>query len=746
MAFHYSKLQNLALLAVIVVVNASAQTDQQTVLRVQTELVQIDLVVRDAQGKLVRDLKREEFELYEDGKKQAITHFAVGTATRPASWMTAAGSRGSAPAQRVAPEAPSGRYLVLMVDDYHLTPGSLYFVKRALRKFINEQMTAGDQVALVTTSGLIGLFQQFTSRRDILAQGINRLTVQNRDVTDPIGGARITEHQAELIEFGDQDALNLAVNEIMRSEGLQNPTQLTVTGGRRPRGALSSQSAESATSQKAMIENRARSLARSILGQSTNNTRATLSTVESIVRGLGSLPGRKMVVMLSDGFFLAGSSIFTQIYDLRRITDAATRAGVVIYSIDARGLIALPPGGDASEPTQIDPSLFSAKTRIELSTIEAKRHGLNALAADTGGSLYFNTNDLNLGLQKVLDDNETYYVLAYEPIESRRDGRYHSIEVRLPGRPDLKIGTRKGYFEPDSKTPPGQARITPGLATVTSGNKKEKAARGPEAEKEQQLVNALSSIFPLREIPIEVSADFMDFPDGSNTVINMHMDAKGMTFTTKDGKSKTAIQLKAAIFDEKGKTVGVFNELLGLDLEPEKMSETLAMGVSYRQVAKLAPGMHQIRLAIREEGTGYLGSAATWVEIPDLGRKQLTLSGIMVSEPTERMDVGAPSSSASRRFKSGGDLDLLVFAYHAQMENGACDLTIQTQIFHAGKLIYSAPSSRVSYQTGTDPLRLPYAARLSLEGMAPGDYELRLTGIDRIAKTAANRSTYIRVD
>ena len=85
MSFHFSKLQNLVLLVAILVMNASAQTDQQTVLRVQTELVQIDLVVRDAQGKLVRDLKREEFELYEDGKKQAITHFAVGTATRPAS-------------------------------------------------------------------------------------------------------------------------------------------------------------------------------------------------------------------------------------------------------------------------------------------------------------------------------------------------------------------------------------------------------------------------------------------------------------------------------------------------------------------------------------------------------------------------------------------------------------------------------------------------------------------------------------
>jgi VWFA-related protein len=111
-----------------------------------------------------------------------------------------------------------------------------------------------------------------------------------------------------------------------------------------------------------------------------------------------------MMVLISDGFFLGGNSS-SQIYDLRRITDAATRAGVVIYSIDARGLVAAAPGGDASEPGVADPTTAGARSRIELGAVEAKRDGMFALAVDTGGKAFFNSNDLNLGLQRVLDEN-----------------------------------------------------------------------------------------------------------------------------------------------------------------------------------------------------------------------------------------------------------------------------------------------------------------------------------------------------
>lgn len=138
---------------------------QSEVLRIETELVQIDLVVTDREGRLVGDLRREDFELYEDGKKQTISHFALGTAKQPARWISTGRKSASASdntARRTGPVTnliPTGRHIVLAVDDFHLAPENLLQAKRTLHKFLNEQMAPGDQIALATTSGTLGLFQ-----------------------------------------------------------------------------------------------------------------------------------------------------------------------------------------------------------------------------------------------------------------------------------------------------------------------------------------------------------------------------------------------------------------------------------------------------------------------------------------------------------------------------------------------------------------------------------------------------------
>ncbi|MGH9767184.1 MAG: VWA domain-containing protein, partial [Blastocatellia bacterium] len=159
--------------------------ENEPLLRIETELVQIDAVVTDKQGKLVRDLRREDFELFEDGKKQEITHFAIGTAAQPAKWLAVEKKK---PAEKSAPTAPpveirAGRYIVIAVDDFHLAPENLIIAKRTLHRFINSQMVAGDQMAIATTSGNIGMFQQFTNERDLLERAVNRLNAQNRTVT-----------------------------------------------------------------------------------------------------------------------------------------------------------------------------------------------------------------------------------------------------------------------------------------------------------------------------------------------------------------------------------------------------------------------------------------------------------------------------------------------------------------------------------------------------------------------------------
>jgi VWFA-related protein len=744
---------------------AEQKSQSEPVLRIETQLVQIDVVVADKRGKLLGDLQRNDFELYEDGKKQDITHFAVGTSAQPAKWLTAEKKRSDekSPVTSAPAEIQAGRYIVIAVDDYHLAPENLLFAKRTLNRFIDNQMVAGDQVAIATTSGNIGMFQQFTNERDVLTRAVNRLNVQTRTTTSSSDVPRITDYQAELIDKGDQDATDLAVQEIIRLEGPMNAQPAAAGGGRNAGGSggggLNSSNSDSANSPRERARLQAQSKARMIVAQNAHYTRATLSNLESVIRNLRDLPGRKILVLLSDGFFLGGNSS-SQIFDLRRITDAATRAGVVIYSIDARGLVAVVPGGGASEPSTFSSAEGSnpgARARMELDAVNAQLDGLNALAYDTGGTLFKNSNDLNLGLQRVLDANEIYYVLAYEPTVSYRDGRFHKIEVRIANRPELKVRTRKGYFAPSEKA--GD------LAEKSSGKNKEdkrkdnspeKIAQQAKLEKEQDLREGLGSLFPRREIPLEMVVDFMDVPNsGSAALFNLYLDATQLNLRQVNGTHQTALEMLVALFDEKGKVANSFVEHVNINVRPERLNNVLQHGFNYRRLLALKPGFYQARVAVREDGTARLGSASKWVEVSDLSKKQLTLSGILLAAGKEgQSDLQSDQSgyipqpsSAKLRFKRGSVVDFMLFAYNAKIEKNTIDLVVQSQVYSGSKLVYASPLAKMPVPpSGGDLQHIPYGARISLEGFNPGQYELRLLVIDRLTKATTTRRVYFTVE
>jgi len=730
------------------------KNQDEPLLRLETELVQIDVVVADKDGKLVRDLRREDFELYEDGKKQEITHFAIGTSAQPAKWLAVEKNKPAEKSSAAAPpvEIQAGRYIVMAIDDFHLEPANLMIAKRTLQRFINTQMAPGDQVAIATTSGNIGMFQQFTNERDVLERAINRLNVQNRQVTNSSDIPRISDYQAQLIDLGDYDATELAIQEILR---WNPPSPPPPSGGRSgaARGGSSTLNPDSGTSPREQAMLQAQMKARMIVAQNTNYTRATLDNLEGVIRNLRDLQGRKMLVLLSDGFFLGGKSV-SQTYDMRRITDAATRAGVVIYSIDARGLVAVTPGGDASEPSNGDINTPGIRARIEMGAVQAKLDGLNALATDTGGTLFKNSNDLNLGLQRVLDANEVYYVLAYEPLVSRRDGRFHKIEVRIAGRPELKVRTRKGYFAPSEKT-----EKSDNLAEKAADKRKEKSpekiAQQAKLEKEKEIRGGLGSLFPLRGIPVEMAADFLALSDGDwGALVNIHIDASQLNLRQVNGTHQTALDMLVALFDEKGKAAVSFVERVSVNVSPERLENAIKHGLSYRRLTRLKPGFYQARVAVREEGTARMGSASKWVEIPDIGKKQLTLSGVLLSAGKQdqsdlqlaQINYTPQPSTAIRRFKTGGAVDFMVFAYNAKVEKNSADLVIQSQVYAGSKLVHAAPLVKMSMPQEPDLQRIPYAARVSLEGFSPGSYELRLVVIDRLTKATASRRVYFNVE
>lgn len=708
------------------------------VVRLETELVQIDVVVADKQGKLVSDLKRDDFDLLEDGKRQTVSYFSVGTASRAA---TAPGTINREKAlDKELKEPPSelsaGRNMVLAIDDLHLAPGNLIQAKQSLLKFINQQISSEDRVAIITTSGALGLFQQFTSDREALRRGINRLSVRERQAGSSTDVPRITPYQAELIDMGDIDALELAVQELIRRYQMDRQTAVRDAQMR----------------------------ARGIIAENTQITMSTLFTIENVIRGLKELPGRKVIALLSDGFLLGGFREGRQ-YDVRRITDAATRAGVVIYSIDARGLVAIPPSMDASVSGVDPPQLMGARSRIENSSIEAQRDGLNALARDTGGIPIFNNNDLNLGLKRILDDTETYYLLAFEPISSYRDGRFRKLEVKVPGRPELRVRTRKGYFAPDDKAAEKEAREKAKREEKDREKSPEKLAKAAEEAKQQQVRQGIGSLFPLRGIPIEIVVNYLYTPEeGSIVDLAAFIDAALVTFTEVNDRHKAVVEVVGMVFDENGKMVDGFSEKVEMNLPPASLVKVRQSGLGFTKKLKLKPGFYQVRTVARQDGHPQIGSAARWIGVPDLARKQLTLSSIFLqtsvaeSKPAETPDKPAPIDQTKdsplvrkvfRRFKADSNFDFLVFAYNAKPDpNDATDLAIQSQIWMSDKLVFASPLNAFGKELKKEGAvqGIPYLARLLLSSFKPGSYELRVVVVDRFAKTSAKTAINFTIE
>ncbi|MFI4943891.1 MAG: VWA domain-containing protein [Burkholderiales bacterium] len=676
---------------------------------VRTELVQLDVTVSDKSGRNAVGLTARDFVLLEDGRPQALSHFAVGGRAGVEETAAAAPSAvaPAAPAVPPPPVAPRGRHVVLLVDDLHTAQVDLPQAQIAMRKFVTEQVSVDDRVAVVTTSGSGGVFQDFTGDSAALVRAIARV----RSRYDPVevnGRPYLTEHQAELIDRGDVEALRVATQEILQIDDYLG---------------------EEMAKQQAYLQ------ARRMVVEITQRSGRALGVIESVVRGLEPLAGRKIVVLVSDGFLIGLGALETTAFDVRKIADAATRSGVVLYSLDTRGLVSEPPGGQASFR---GPGVLSApgmRTDLQSRSVEALRQGMNALAVDTGGFLVKNSNDLDQGLGRILRDNETYYLLAYEPSNATRDGSFRKIQVRLRGRPELKVRTRSGYFAPDER------QAAP-------------AAQDPAARREREIAQALGSLFPLQDLPLELSADFIALPpQGAQAVLKIHLDLRNVPFERKDDRYRADLEIVGAVYDEEGKLVGdVAGEKAQLNLTAENYVGTIGEGMSLLRSVPLPPGQYQVRLAAREASRSLLGSASQWVEIPDLDAQPLTLSSVFLladapikprpdAKPEDAPERAVTDAQVGKVFRPGQGMHYTVQLYTPSKAK-AGPVTLQAQVWRGSKLVGVTPKHELEDAPGGRK----WSERISLDAFAPGEYELRVVATDPGTGAKAERRVSFRVE
>jgi hypothetical protein len=320
------------------------------------------------------------------------------------------------------------------------------------------------------------------------------------------------------------------------------------------------------------------------------------------MRSAAQLPGRKLVFVISDGFYLSDAKTGSR-DRIKKITDAAGRAGVVIYTLDARGIIS-----DALDVTNDRPIDTNGNTvSSSIGEISASQDGLNALAGDTGGRAFRNTNaPMSEWVEKVLDETSNYYLLAWRPeSEEQKRGKFNHIELSIIGRPDLTVRLRQGYFK---------SNPVPILTT-----KPKKPDKDPTKAREDDMRLVIDAPVSQRQIPTNLVLHLVQMP-GVGTRLNaaMQITRDAITFEPTDGKVMSEVDIGGIFYDDKGKPVSSFVGRLRIFPVPENSPLAKTNQAVYNFNAWLTPGLYQVRVGVRDIKNGRIGSAMQWIQVPNL--------------------------------------------------------------------------------------------------------------------------------
>ncbi len=696
---------------------AGRRQDQTDVLRVFTELVQTDVMVFDKQGHFVDGLKKEDFELRIDGQRKSIEFFeriTAGSANEEGQLAAARGSANRTSNSQTAAPVPldRGRPIFFYLDDLHLDFASLKAAKKVISDFIDKQMGQNDEVAITSASGQIGFLQQLTDNKTVLHAALDRVNFRGYFVRD-LERPPMTEYQALQIDRSDRELKEYFIGETLR----QNPGMDRVSA-------------------EAQVDTRVRMLVQ----QGENVTMASLGGLDGLVRSANKLPGRKLIFFISGGFFLNPHE--NSMGRLQRITSIAARNSVVIYSMDARGLFSGLP--DAS--TEIAFDVSGRVDRSNLGEGSASQDAMNALAHDTGGKTIFDTNALDVGLTKALKETSAYYLLAWKPEgRTQQDNKFHRIEVKVVGRPQLTVQVRRGFYDVD----PDTVAAKPG---------KPKEAEAEHKVPETDLRRKLNATFPDQAIPVALNLNYVNTSDRGWLLSTMvEVPSSFLTFEKVGEKQAAAVEVAGVFYNDRGQSGGSFNTRIAVEAKSNGAAETGSVRYSYPLY--LAPGLYHVRVGARDPKSGRIGSAHGWIEIPNLQASQLGLSSVLIgvrppesgssSSETSQTLTSSLELSVSHRFQRDSNLRFVIFIYNSALApatDSKPDIAFQIQMIRDGQPVVTTPLKKISTDNLSDISKIPYAAEIPLSGLPAGRYLMQFTLIDRISKQSVSRQTRFEIE
>ncbi len=536
----------------------SSREETSTTFKVKVNLVEVRAVVRDAQGNAVGNLRKEDFQLTDNGKPQVITKFSMD---QPGAKPAPKPASEEALPDDAALKLPL-RYVIFLFDDIHLKFGDLAPVRDAVSRNLRT-LQSTDRVAISTTSGQTEL--DFTDDRDKLQDALNHLHPH------PITGSAgqecpdLSYYMADQIQNkSDGQALQVAILDAIACLGLQTGTDQA--------------------DQQAIAAARPVVIAASmrVLDAGDHETQVSLATLKSAVRRMAAMPGQRSIILVSPGFYNPD-----QLQAQMEITDRALHSGVIISALDARGLYTVMPDIASRAPTSDNTAHMLQYLHQEAA---ANADVMVGLADATGGTFVHNSNDFEGGLRRLSAPPEYSYLLAFSPQDLKLDGRFHNLKVTVKGQ-KLNIQARKGYYAP------------------------RQAANAAEQAK-QQLQDEVFSQEELHDLPVELHTQFFKTSaDDAMVSVLVKLDVRHLHYRKVDGRNNNSLTVVAVLFDRNGNFVSGNQKTLEMHWKDETLDSKLAAGVTLKSSFDVKPGSYMVRLVVRDE-EGQLTAENGAIEIP----------------------------------------------------------------------------------------------------------------------------------
>jgi VWFA-related protein len=653
-----------------------------------SQLVVVNVSARDKNGAALDGLNVSDFTLTEDGKAQEVKVFEfqrLDSTALPAADPATGAKANATPAPAVkAPHtiapAKAGevkykdrRLLVMFFDRAGMPVADQIRAQQAALKFVRSQITASDLVAVMTYTTDLEVLQDFTADRDALTKAIRSLTASDTGLANG--------------SVGDDSEVDTG------AAYTADDTEFNIF-----------------------------------------NTDRQLMALESAAKVLGGLAEKKALVYFASGMTRTGIDNQAQ---LRATISAAIRSNVVFYPVDARGLVAAAPLGDATEGSPGGQGLYSGSSqRTGQSSFQGQQETLYTLAADTGGKALLDNNDLSMGIVQAQQDISSYYILGYYSTNSATDGRYRRIKVQINKNPSARLDYRSGYFAAKE------------FKQFTS------------SDRERQLQEALMLGDPVTDLTVALEVNYFRMArDRYFVPVSVKIPGSDIELARKGGAETTRLDFIGEVKDSKGMLQSTVRDDIAIKLKGETAGQLAAHSLEYDTAFTLQPGGYTLKFLARENTTGKMGTFEAKFVIPDLTAEQeyLPLSSVVLSSQRESLAAAVGSAERDKKLLAANpliqdnrklipsvtrvfrqDQEMYVYLEAYQQAAGKTEMMVATvSFFRGGVKAFETAPLKITAGLNEKSKAVPVAFSVPLGKLQPGRYTCQVSVLDPSARKFA---------